>query len=812
MIEKIEIRISGMHCASCVVNIERALKKNKAVKSASVSLLSEKAVVEYDLSKASRGDLEKAITDEGYDVIKESVPAIIDGMSFLKLKIIGMDNPHCVGIIDKALGKLRGVKEKKLFINEKAEILYDSKLINEKKILDTISATGYNPITDKVTIDTEKEAREKEVKDTKLRFMVSAVFSLPLIYFMLSGIIFPILEISEVTMALIQFALVTVIMFAGSHFFVRGFRSVWKAHVANMDTLIALGTGVAYVYSVVITILLILGEIEGVALYYEIAGLLITFILLGRWMESITKGKTSESIKKLLSLGAKKAIIIRNGKEIEVPVENVTKGDIVLIKPGQKIPVDGIVIEGHSSVDESMISGESIPVEKNKGDIVIGATINKVGYLKFKATKVGSETVLAQIIKLVEDAQTSKAPIQKLADKISAVFVPTIGVLALLTFIGWLIAGQSLSFALSIFIAVIIIACPCALGLATPTAVMMGTGLAAKHGIIIKNAEALQKARDLTTIIFDKTGTLTKGEPEVTDVFVFNDSSKNDVVMFAAIAEKKSEHTLAEAILKYAKKMKIAVPDADKFKAIPGKGIEARHKGKNILLGNRQLVKTNKEIEEKMQKLENEGKTVILIAVNKKAIGIIAVADQLKDNSKEAVAELKKMGKEVIMLTGDNKRTANAIAEQLGIKAIAEVLPEGKVKEIKNLKSKGKVVGMVGDGINDAPALAEADIGIAIGAGTDIAIETGDIILIKNDLRDVVTAIDISSYTIGKIKQGLFWAFAYNVIGIPIAAGLLYPINGFLLNPIIAGIAMAFSSVSVVTNALLMKSYKTRIK
>ncbi len=812
MNEKSEIKITGMHCASCVANIERALKKNKAVKSASVNLVTNKAIVEYDMAKTTIADLEKTIIGEGYGVLKESIPTMVDGNVLLKLKIIGMDNPHCVGIINGALGKLKGIKDKKLNINEKAEITYDPKQVNEKKIFDTISATGYTPLRETGKVDAEKEEREREVRDTKIRFILSAVLSIPLLYFMLAGIIFPELEISEVTMALIQFILVTPIMFAGSHFFVRGFRSVWKAKVANMDTLVALGTGTAYLYSVIITVLLLNGRIDSGEFYYEVAGLLITFILLGRWLEAITKGKTSEAIKKLLNLGAKKAIVIRNGKEVEVLIEEVKVGDVFIVKPGQKVPVDGVVIEGHSSVDESMISGESIPIEKKKGDTVIGATINKAGYLKVKATKVGSDTVLAQIIKLVENAQTSKAPIQKLADKISAVFVPTVGVIALLALVIWMLSGQDLAFSLKIFIAVIIIACPCALGLATPTAVMMGTGLAAEHGIIIKNAEALQKARNLTTMVFDKTGTLTKGKPEVTDVVALNNASQNDVLKYAAIAEKMSEHTLAEAILNYAKKKKIPVPDADKFKAVPGKGIEAKYKGKEILLGNRKLVKISSEFENQMQKLENEGKTAVIIAVDKKPIGIVAIADQLKDTSKAAVDELKKMHKEVIMLTGDNQRTADAIASKLGIKAIAEVLPEGKVEVIKKLKSKGKVVGMVGDGINDAPALAEADMGIAIGAGTDVAIETGEIVLMKNDLRDVVTAIDLSTYSLKKIKQGLFWAFFYNVVGIPVAAGVLYPSTGFLLNPIIAGAAMAFSSVSVVTNALLMKTYRPRLK
>lgn len=800
--------ISGMHCASCAINIEKALKKKSGVKNAVVNYASGKASIEHDPRKISEEDLVKVISDGGYKVIGKS------GEKTINLKVIGMDNPHCVMIVGSALNKLKGVINKKLNINEKAEITFDSSIINESKILEIISAAGYKPIMkagkEKVK-DLEKEEREREVKEVKTRFIVSAILSIPLLYFMLTDIGFPKFPLSDIAIALIQFAITTPILIAGSNFYIRGFKSVVKAKVANMDTLVALGTGVAYTYSLVLTVLLILGRIETAGLYYEVAGLLITFILLGRWMEAVTKGKTSEAIKKLLSLGAKKALVLRKGKEIEIPIEEVIVGDIIIVKPGQKIPVDGTVVDGHSSVDESMVSGESLPLEKSKGDTVIGATINKNGYLKFKATKIGEDTMLAQIIKLVENAQTSKAPIQKLADQISAYFVPTVGLLAIVAFVVWLIAGQSLAFALTVLIAVLIIACPCALGLATPTAVMMGTGLAAKQGIIIKNAEVLQKTRKLTTIIFDKTGTLTKGKPEVTNLIKCEAVNQKEVIKYASIAEKRSEHPLAEAILNKAKDMKIRVPDATKFKAITGKGIEANYQGKKILLGNRKLIKIGSEIEKQMQKLENEGKTVMIVSVNSKILGLIAVADQLKENSKKAIEKLKEMNKEILMITGDNKRTADAIASQLGIKAIAEVLPEDKAKEVKKLQEMGKSVGMVGDGINDAPALAQADVGIALGAGTDVAIETGEIVLIKNDLRDVVTAIDLSTYTLRKIKQNLFWAFFYNAIGIPLAAGALYPFTGFLLNPIIAGMAMAFSSVSVISNTLLMKSYKPKI-
>jgi len=486
-------------------------------------------------------------------------------------------------------------------------------------------------------------------------------------------------------------------------------------------------------------------------------------------------------------------------------------GEIIIVKPGGKIPVDGTVIEGHSSVDESMVSGESIPVEKKAGDKVVGATINKTGSFKFKAEKIGKDTFLAQVVRLVEEAQGSKAPVEELADKISAIFVPAVVVIALLSFIIWLLAGQGFVFALTTFIAVLIIACPCALGLATPTAVMVGTGLAAEHGILIKNAEALQKASQLKVIVFDKTGTLTRGEPEVTDF------TGKEILLLAAVAEKRSEHPLAEAIVKKAKTEGIDVPDPDGFNSISGKGVEAKLKGDTILLGNRTLMKDKNvvfaDMENKLNELEAQGKTVMLVAKNNSLLGLVAVADTLKQYSKEAVKELHRMGREVVMITGDNKRTGSAIAKQVGIdRVLAEVLPQDKAENIKKLQAEGKRVAMVGDGINDAPALAQADIGIAIGTGTDVAIETGEIVLVKDDLRDVVTAIDLSNYSMRKIRQNLFWAFIYNSLGIPIAAGILYPFTGFLLNPIIAGAAMAFSSVSVVTNSLLMKRFKPRIK
>ena len=741
-IKKIILPVKGMHCASCAMNIEKSLKRVSGVKNANVNYASEKVSVEYNSNLANESDLENAIKNAGYDVIKN-----------------------------------------------------------------------------REDIDREKEARRKEIEGLKIKFFISLVLGLPLLYFVMGpqiGLTLP--NIIERNLILIQFFLTTPIMIVGYEFFLRGFRAVIKNRTANMDTLIALGTGTAYIYSLALSIFAFLGSEDYTAhdMYYEIAGLLIMFILLGKYLEAIVKGKVSEAIRKLLGLQAKTATVIKKGKEQKIPIEEVIVGDIIIVKPGEKIPVDGIIIDGHSSVDESMITGESIPVEKTKGSKVIGASINKTGFFKFKATKVGKDTVLAHIIKMVEEAQGSKAPIQKLADLISSYFVPAVAIIGLVSALIWYFLGFGFVFALTIFIAVLIIACPCALGLATPTAIMMGTGLGAKQGILFKNAESLQKAKEISIIVFDKTGTLTKGKPEVTNIVPIEKNTEHEVLKLAAIAEKRSEHSLAEAIVNKAKKEKIPIQEPKKFNSITGKGVEAFYRNNKILLGNRKLMQDNKirisDIEGEIVKLENEGKTVMLVAQNKALIGLVAVADTLKENSKEAVSELHKMRKEIIMITGDNQRTANAIAKQLGIdRVLAEVLPQDKANEIKKLQGKGKKVAMVGDGINDAPALAQSDLGIAIGSGTDIAIETGDIVLIKSDLRDVVTAIDLSRFTLRKIKQNLFWAFFYNTAGIPIAAGILYPFTGFLLNPIIAGIAMAFSSVSVVGNTLLMNFYRKAI-
>jgi len=743
MNQKTILKILGMHCASCVANIENALKKEEGIKSANVNFASEKLYLEFDSVEISIARIQKIIEKLGYQVTEETA-------------------------------------------EEEAH-------------------------------DHHKEAKTQEIRKLKKRLIFALIFSLPIIYMVMGEMIgLPMPTIFENYGTIIQFVLATAVIVSCLNIWTSGFKKLLRLS-PNMDTLIFIGTAVAYFYSLITSVLMFLGTKTGAHLYYESAALILVFISLGKYLEAITKGKTGEAIKKLIGLQPKEATIIKDNEEIKIPISEVKVGDIILVKPGEKIPVDGIVIDGYSGVDEKAITGESIPVEKKKGDEVIGATINKTGVLKFKATRVGKDTMLAQIIKIVEEAMGSKAPIQLLADKVSFYFVPTVIGIAILTFAIWLLFGQPLAFALTVFVAVLIIACPCALGLATPTAVMMGTGLAAKNGILIKSGKALEIARDVNIVIFDKTGTLTKGEPSVTDIIkVKNEVSENSILQIAASVEKNSEHPLAQAIVNKAREEKVNFSEVKNFQAIPGHGVSADLENKKILFGTRKLITDNQIdsslIEEKMIALEDQGKTAMILAQDKNIIGIIAVADTLKDYSKEAVKMLHKMGKKVAIITGDNKRVGQAIASQVGIdRVLAEVLPQEKSAEIKKLQSEGNIVAMVGDGINDAPALAQADLGIALGSGTDVAMETGEIVLIKDDLRDVITAIDLSKYTLNKIKQNLFWAFFYNIVGIPLAAGILYPFTGWLLNPAIAAAAMAFSSVSVVSNALLMKRYESKI-
>ena len=727
------------------------------------------------------------------------------------LKIDGMHCASCAANIEKTLDKETAIKKASVnFASEKANIEYDAKIISLNKIQEIIKKLGFTAHEEKLG----EQKTDNAVKKMRNRFWGSLILGLPLMYITMGEMAgLPVPEISLKLNVVIQFGLTTAIMALNSNIYISGMKKLIQRN-PNMDSLVETGTLAAYVYSLVISVLAWVKPetLEETHLYYESAAFILVFISLGKYLESLTKGKTSQAVKKLIGLQPKTAIIIRDNQEQKIKITEVVVGDIVLIKPGEKIPVDGNVVDGYSSVDEKAITGESIPVEKQKKDQVIGATINQTGSLKIKATKVGKDSMLAQIIKIVEEAMGSKAPIQLLADKVSFYFVPAVMSIAVLAFIIWMLVGQSFVFALVIFVTVLIIACPCSLGLATPTAVMMGTGLAAQRGILIKNSRALEKAKHVDTIIFDKTGTLTKGQPEVTNIVELNGYKQNDILHLAACLEQKSEHPLAHAIINKAKKDQLKICEITNFQAIPGGGVKGMHKNKQLFLGTRKLIQkqniTLENIEDKMQTLEQQGKTVVILAQEKETIGLIAIADTLKEDSKAAIQALHRLNKKTAIITGDNKIVGQAIAKELGIdEVLAEVLPQEKSKAIKKLQQQGHNVAMVGDGINDAPALAQADLGIALGSGTDVALETGEIVLIKDNLLDVVTAIDISKYTLRKIKQNLFWAFIYNSVGIPIAAGLLYPFTGWLLNPIIAAAAMAFSSVSVITNALSMKFY-----
>ena len=768
--ENTTIYITGMHCASCAAKIERALKKEEGVSKASVNYASEKAAVEFDIDKTS-----------------------------------------------------------------------------SKKIIDVIAGLGY-----KARTSDDKKEKADELKAYKGRFIYSLILGLPIIYLVMGEMIgLPIPRLLMNFTAPLQVIFTSIVIYISRSIWISGIKSLRNLQ-PGMDALVFLGTATAYIYSLIALAYFYIAKPETMpALYFESAVFILIFISLGKYLETLTKGKTSEAIKKLMGLGAKEATVIRKGKELKILIDKVIIGDIVIVKPGEKIPVDGIILDGYSGVDEQAITGESMPIEKQKGDNVIGATINKTGILKIKATRIGSDTVLSQIIKVVEEAVSSKAPIQELTDKISYYFVPVVIGMALIALITWLIFGAGLVFALTVFVSVLIIACPCAMGLATPTAVMMGTGLAAQNGILIKSSKALEIAQKINMIVFDKTGTLTVGDPKITDIVsIKSHYDEKHLLQIAASVEKNSEHPLAQSIVKEGNIRNLRLFEIADFKAHPGKGVTATFipvgtkNKKTVAIGTRKLIEEksiNVNTLLKIESLEQKGKTTMIIAIDNEIVGIIALADVLKESSTEAVKKLKKAGIEVAMLTGDNKIVGQAIAKEAGIETvIAEVLPNQKAAAIKAFQSgdlenlklgnwdlirnsdlpageagleirnsrQRRVVAMVGDGINDSPALAQSDLGIAMGGGTDIAIETGDIILLKNDLNDVAESIRLSRYTLRKIKQNLFWAFVYNIVGIPVAAGVLYGITGWLLSPAIAGAAMAFSSVSVVSNSLLMRRYK----
>lgn len=795
-----QFQITGMTCAACATRIEKGLKKMNGVEDANVNLALEKAMVKFDSTVMTLSDIQKKVRDLGYDIVTEKKELVITGMTCAA----------CATRIEKGLNKIDGVLEANVNLAlEKASVEFNPSIITTNDLIQKVEALGYGAIIK--SDENENDAtdhRQKEIEKQQGKFIFSAILSLPLLWAMVGHFSFTsfIYVPDAFVNPWVQMALATPVQFfIGKQFYVGAYKAL-KNKSANMDVLVALGTSAAYFYSVYLAVQTIGSNAHSVGFYFETSAVLITLIILGKLFEAKAKGRSSEAIKKLMGLQAKNATVLRNGEEAIIPLEEVVSGDILLVKPGEKIPVDGEIIEGSSALDESMITGESVPIDKTVGDTVIGATINKNGFLKIKATKVGKETALSQIIKIVEEAQGSKAPIQRLADSISGIFVPIVVGIAVITFLVWYFWVDPGNFAeaLEKLIAVLVIACPCALGLATPTSIMAGSGRSAEYGILFKGGEHLEMTHQINTVVLDKTGTITNGTPVLTDVIT--DRNEEEFLSLVGSAEKQSEHPLAQAIVDGIKERSIHLKDVIDFEAIPGYGIKANVNGKEVLVGTRRLMKKYNisidQVIEKMESLEKQGKTAMLAAVDGTYAGLVAVADTIKETSTSAIKRMKDMGLEVIMITGDNKQTASAIAKQAGVDhVIAEVLPEGKVEEVKKLQQQGKKVAMVGDGINDAPALATADIGMAIGTGTDVAMEAADITLIRGDLNSIPDSILMSHKTMRNIKQNLFWALAYNTIGIPIAA------VGFLA-PWLAGAAMAFSSVSVVLNALRLQKVK----
>ena len=798
---KAELKITGMHCASCALNVERALQGREDVYEARVNLATETATVEYDPAKTTLANLEQTVVDAGYEVVRNEVTARVGGMVCAS----------CAQVIEASLTDLDGVYEARVNLaTENVRIIYNPALVTISDIRAAVEDAGYQylGLEEEVSEDVEEKMREEDLRDKFRRFIIGFAVSIPLFFYMLFGM--PGAAALPVPVNIIMLIITLPVFVYVSAPIFRAAAAALRNRALTMDVMYAMGIGVAYGASVLGTFEIVLTPEFN---FYETAVMLASFLTLGRYLEARAKGRTSEAIKNLIGLRPKTATVLRDGREVEVPVEDVVVGDILLVRPGEKVPVDGAVVGGESSVDESMITGEPIPADKREGDKVVGGTLNVNGALRVRAEKIGKDTVLSQIIRLVRDAQGSRPPVERIADVAVSYFIPTILAIALIAFLVWYVGfGASLLFALTVLISILVVACPCALGLATPTAVTVGIGRGAELGVLIRNGEALEVSEKLTAIVFDKTGTLTRGKPDVTDIIAF-EMPENRLLSVAAAVERNSQHPLAEAVVRRAESAGVAVPGSERFTTFGGRGVSAVVEGEEVLIGNQPfllergiIIPPNAEM--RVTAFQDVGKTAVLVAVAERLAGILAIADTLKPTTRIAIADLKRMGLSVTMITGDNERTANAIAREVGIEDVhAGVLPQEKAQEVRALQERGAVVAFVGDGINDAPALAQADVGIAIGSGTDVAIESGDIVLVRDDLVDAVAAIELSRKVMSRIKQNLFWAFAYNAALIPLAAGVLYPSTGLLFRPELAGLAMALSSVTVVSLSLLLKTY-----
>ncbi len=823
MTEK-SFRVTGMTCAVCAAHVQKAIEKINGVESGSVNLATEKLTVRYDESKLDFNDFKKAVEDAGYGLEPPKTAA-----KKLELGVEGMTCAACSAAVERAVKKLGGVADASVNLTTgKLNAEYDPAIVKLSEIKAAVEKAGYTPkeIERREAPNAEAQKRDKEARTMRIRLAIAIAFSVPVLYFAMGhmfGLKLPVPAFMDMhkgkafAFALVQLLLTVPVLAAGSRFFTVGMRTLFKG-APNMDSLVAVGTGSAFLYSAFATVMIALGDMDYMeSLYFESAAVVISLVMVGKYLEAASKGKTSEAIKKLMRLQPKTALIVKSGQEMEVALDEVVPGDIVLLKPGASVPVDGVVLEGMSSIDESMLTGESLPVEKQPGREVTGGSINGEGLLKFRATRVGEDTVLAGIIQLVEDAQGKKAPIARLADIISGYFVPAVIGIALIAAIAWAIAGKSFDFVLNTFVTVMVIACPCALGLATPTAIMVGTGKGAEMGILIKGGEALETAHKVGAVVLDKTGTITEGRPVLSDIRTYGGMNEEEALLLCASAERGSEHPVARAIIKYARDKAVLLLEPESFQALPGRGIRAAVDGREVLAGNIKLMRES-GVDVSAAKTDainfaEAGKTLMYVAADRKLAALMAVADTVKPTSREAVRSLRSLGIEVYMITGDNMNTAKAIAKEAGItQVLAEVLPQDKAAEVKRLQQSGKKVAMVGDGINDAPALVQADVGMAIGTGTDIAVESADLVLMRGDLMEVPAAIALSRATMRNIRQNLFWAFIYNIIGIPLAAGVFYAIfgEGWAFNPVFAGAAMALSSVSVVSNALRLKRFRMK--